>query len=115
MAESKTYQVIHRQKTDTQANWDRANVNGNDYIPEKGELIIYQEDGAIKSKMKIGNGILSVNNLGFFGGEGGGADFSEIEDDIAEIKETIGNFETALNTIIEIQNSLIGGGNNVYI
>ena len=109
MAESKTYQVIHQQKTDTQANWNEANVNGAEYVPEKGELIIYQETGAIKSKMKIGNGVSSVNDLSFFGGEGGSADVSEIEKDIVEIKETIGDFEAALDAIIEIQNSFIGG------
>lgn len=109
MTESKTYQVIHQQKTDTQANWESANVNGAEYVPEKGELIIYQENGATNSKMKIGNGVSSIKDLGFFGGEGGSVDVGEIEEDITEIKNTIGDFEQALDRIIEIQNSFIGG------
>ena len=107
--ESKTFQVVHQQKTDTQANWERANVNGAKFVPEKGEIIVYQEEDETKSKIKIGNGVTPVNNLKFVGGEGGSVDLSEIEEDIAEIEQTIGDFEGALDRIIEIQNALIGG------
>ena len=64
--------IIH--KHDTQANWDKAT----NFIPKLGELIIYDPDEEFDengepregvfpyARMKIGDGINTVQNLGFY-------------------------------------------------
>lgn len=105
MSSEKEFYVRFQQLTNTEADWKNTN-----FIPKKGEIIIFQEEGDESSKLKIGNGKSALNDIPFFGGQSGGdVDLSEIEENIAEIEQTIGNFEGALARIIEIQNSLIGG------
>lgn len=48
-------------KVDTKANWDKA-VN---YIPDCFTIIVYQEEGTVAPKVKIGDGIHTVNELPF--------------------------------------------------
>lgn len=54
---NKTYQGRIVQKHDSSANWAKAT----NFIPLKGEIIIYDD----LNKIKIGDGITKVNNLDF--------------------------------------------------
>ena len=54
---NKTYQGRIVQKHDTSANWAKAT----NFIPLKGEIIIYDD----LNKIKIGDGTTNVNDLGF--------------------------------------------------
>ena len=66
-------------------------------------------------KVKIGDGITPWNNLSWWEGVKGedGKDYvltkADKEEIAEDIKESLGDIETALDRIIEIQNSLIGG------
>lgn len=83
------------QKHDIQANWDKAT----NFIPKLGELIVYDPDepydeegnpieGAVTYvRMKIGDGITPVTNLGYF-----------LED---EIFDKLAEIWTELNSINE--------------
>ena len=126
MAE-KIFSVRQTQKTDTNDNWGKASG----FIPKKGELIIYQEVEATASKIKIGNGKNEVAELEFVSGAEGTGGFQPGSDDLdmggkrihnlapgentndaatyGQLCEQIGDIETALDNIIEIQNQLIGG------
>lgn len=64
MANEKTYKIRQAQKTDTEANWSRAK----NFIPEKGEIIVYQDTIGEASKIKIGDGSTKVNALPFANG-----------------------------------------------
>lgn len=51
------------QKIDTEANWLKA-IN---FIPNKGEIIIYEKDTSYSyDRIKIGDGVSNVNDLPFF-------------------------------------------------
>jgi hypothetical protein len=53
--------IIH--KHDIEENWKKA-VN---FIPKKGELIIYDADGDIMyERIKVGDGVTAVSNLPFY-------------------------------------------------
>lgn len=54
--------IIH--KHDTEANW----IKATNFVPKKGEIIIYDGSGSTASKFKIGDGSTSVNSLPFAGG-----------------------------------------------
>lgn len=56
-----TIQRRMKQKTDTAANWAKAQ----NFIPLKGEIINFQEDDSTLTKQKIGNGVTSIDNLPF--------------------------------------------------
>lgn len=66
------------QKNDTSANWETASNNG--FVPLKGEIIIYTD----LNKIKIGDGVTTVGNLEFFGGDAASVipgDFLEFDED----------------------------------
>ena len=54
---NKTFQGRIVQKHDTEANWGKAN----NFIPLKGEIIIYDD----LNKIKIGDGVTKVGDLTF--------------------------------------------------
>ena len=104
-------------RSDTLKNWS-----------EQNPVLLAGEPGAViglntigdglepsNRKVKIGDGVTPWNNLSWWEGVKGedGKDYVLTEADkqeIAEdIKESLGDIEIALNRIIEIQNSLIGG------
>lgn len=63
MAGSRRVPVRHIQKHDIQANWEKAK----NFIPEKGEIIIYDKDQNYNyERFKIGDGNTNVNSLPFF-------------------------------------------------
>ena len=53
------FNARYQQKIDTEANWNKA-VN---FIPMKGEIIIYKDSDIVKEK--IGDGVTTVGNLKF--------------------------------------------------
>ena len=60
---STTITAIIQQKHDTQANWE---VNGANYIPLAGEIIVYDPDDTFTHpRMKIGDGSKTVEELEF--------------------------------------------------
>ena len=60
---STTITAIIQQKHDTQANWE---INGVDYIPLAGEIIVYDPDNTFTyPRMKIGDGSKTVEELEF--------------------------------------------------
>lgn len=59
IVKQKNIKARYQQKIDTEANWNKA-VN---FIPMKGEIIIYKDSDIVKEK--IGDGITTVGNLKF--------------------------------------------------
>lgn len=58
---NKTFQGRIVQKHDTEANWKKA-IN---FIPLKGEIIIYDKDEYGFTRIKIGDGATKINDLPF--------------------------------------------------
>lgn len=59
----KTLNTRIQEKHDTQTKWE----DNPSFIPESGEVIIYDSDAAhTMPRVKIGDGITSVENLPFF-------------------------------------------------
>lgn len=50
-------------KHDTEENWNKANS----FIPEQGEIIIYDSDGSNKTRIKVGDGYKTPSELDFIG------------------------------------------------
>lgn len=88
--------IIH--KHDTQANWDKAT----NFIPKLGELIIYDPDEEFDengepregifpyARMKIGDGINTVQALGFY-----------LEEEMVEIWAEFNRVQQELNKKVE--------------
>ena len=75
MATEKTLKTRVVLKHDTEANWETAGNATNPFIPQKGEVIIYDPDGThTYSRQKVGDGIRNVNELPFLGATVGMAD-----------------------------------------
>ena len=75
MATEKTLKTRIVLKHDTEANWETAGNATNPFIPQKGEVIIYDPDGThTYSRQKVGDGIKNVNELPFLGATVGMAD-----------------------------------------
>ena len=75
MATEKTLKTRVVLKHDTEANWETAGNATNPFIPQKGEVIIYDPDGThTYSRQKVGDGIKNVNELPFLGATVGMAD-----------------------------------------
>lgn len=88
MADEKRYKIRQAQKTDTAANWSRAK----NFIPEKGEIVIYQEESQKSSKIKIGNGEDKLESLEFITSESSGGSGG-----IEEIKNGAGEHSIIIN------------------
>ena len=55
-------------KSDTTVNWNQAGING--FIPLSGEIIVYEIDQDHPyARLKVGDGINTINNLPFIEGE----------------------------------------------
>ena len=87
MASEKQLNARQQQKTDTYANWETAGKNG--FIPKKGEIIVYQEKGDNKSKIKIGDGSTKVHELPFTEGQPSGGSLSATDDGNGNVIITI--------------------------
>lgn len=62
MATDKIISSRIQQKHDIEANWEKA-IN---FIPKVGEIIVYDpDDSHVYSRIKIGDGVTSINNLKF--------------------------------------------------
>jgi hypothetical protein len=61
MAEQKILNARLCQKIDTEENWNKA-VN---FIPLKGEIIVYTDNDGKNERVKIGDGITKVGDLDF--------------------------------------------------
>ena len=72
MTQNKKLMARFQQKTDSTTNWEKAT----NFIPEKGELIVYQDEDEDVSKIKVGDGKTTVGKLRFSVDEssGGSAD-----------------------------------------
>lgn len=63
---NKNFNTRIQLKSDTEANWDKAT----NFIPLKGEAIIYSADSAHPfSRLKVGDGVTVVSELPFVGNE----------------------------------------------
>ena len=88
MADEKRYKIRQVQKTDTASNWSRAK----NFIPEKGEIVVYQEESQKSSKIKIGNGEDKLESLEFITSESSGGSGG-----IEEIKNGAGEHSIIIN------------------
>ena len=82
---SKQFNTRIQHKIDTYENWNKAE----NFIPLKGEIIIYttNDGGNPEVKIKIGDGETNVRELKFLAGDGsatGGADIEAIQSDWAQ-------------------------------
>ena len=72
--ETKYFDVRQQQKVDSPSAWEGAK----DFVPLKGEIIVYQDNEV--TQLKVGDGVTSVEDLDFIsGGEGGGGGTGTID------------------------------------
>lgn len=92
MTKEKNIVSRQMQKTDTTANWNTAGNNG--FTPKKGEIIVYQDGDT--SRIKIGDGINTVDALPFVAGDKPTNEqvYAMINESIASIPMYKGSFST---------------------
>ena len=78
MANEKQIKARQQQKIDTAANWKIA--GDNNFIPKKGEIIVYQEKNSTESKIKIGDGVTPWNDLPYIDGKREISNFDYMEE-----------------------------------
>ena len=101
---SKQFNTRIQHKIDTYENWNKAE----NFIPLKGEIIIYttNENGDPEVKIKIGDGETNVRGLKFLAGSGsatGGTDIEAIQSDWAQEDTSALDYIKNKPTIPQIQ------------
>ena len=101
---TKEFLVKQQQIHDVEANWNKT-IN---FIPLKGEIIIYttNENGDPEVKIKIGDGETNVRGLKFLAGSGsatGGTDIEAIQSDWAQEDTSALDYIKNKPTIPQIQ------------